>query len=60
MREALKAGSPAAQKSRIDTYPDTPHGFNADYRPSFRKDQAEDALEEGVGLVQGERRRLIA
>ena len=24
-------------------YPDTPHAFNADYRPSYRKAQAEDA-----------------
>jgi carboxymethylenebutenolidase len=42
MRAALKTGSPAAQKSEIYTYPDTPHAFNADYRPSFRKEQAED------------------
>jgi carboxymethylenebutenolidase len=42
MRAALKAGSAAAQKSQIKVYPDTPHGFNADYRPSFRKEQAED------------------
>lgn len=48
MRAALKAGSPAAQKSRIDTYPDTPHGFNADYRPSFRKEQAEDAWKKAL------------
>lgn len=43
MRAALKAaGTPAATKSTIHTYPDTPHGFNADYRPSYRKEQAED------------------
>jgi carboxymethylenebutenolidase len=43
MRDALKASSnAAAKKSTIKTYPDTPHGFNADYRPSYRKDQAED------------------
>jgi carboxymethylenebutenolidase len=24
-------------------YPDTPHGFYADYRPSYRKEQADDA-----------------
>ncbi|WP_422031129.1 dienelactone hydrolase family protein [Reyranella sp.] len=48
MRAALKAGSPAAQKSQIDTYPDTPHGFNADYRPSFRKEQAEDAWKKAL------------
>jgi carboxymethylenebutenolidase len=43
MNAALKAaGTPMATKSQIKVYPDTPHGFNADYRPSFRKDQAED------------------
>jgi carboxymethylenebutenolidase len=39
MREALKGGSSG---SEIIVYPDTPHGFNADYRPSYRKEQAED------------------
>jgi len=39
MRAALKA---AGKPSEIHTYPDTPHGFNADYRPSYRKEQAED------------------
>lgn len=29
--------------SMIHLYPDTPHAFHADYRPSFRKEQAEDA-----------------
>ena len=39
MRTALQAaGSP----SQIVLYPDTPHGFNADYRPSYRKEQAQD------------------
>jgi carboxymethylenebutenolidase len=42
MRAALKAGGAVAQKSSIKVYPDTPHGFNADYRPSYRKEQAED------------------
>ena len=42
MRAALKEGNAAAKKSEIVTYPDTPHAFNADYRPSYRKDQAED------------------
>jgi carboxymethylenebutenolidase len=34
-----KAGKP----SEIIVYPDTPHGFNADYRPSYRPKQAKDA-----------------
>jgi len=39
MRAALKA---AGKPSEIHTYPDTPHGFLADYRPSYRKEAAED------------------
>lgn len=43
MRAALKAAdTPAATKSEIHVYPDTPHAFNADYRPSYRKEAAED------------------
>jgi carboxymethylenebutenolidase len=39
MRAALTA---ANKPSTIHTYPDTPHAFHADYRPTFRKEQAED------------------
>lgn len=39
MRQALKA---ADSPSEIVLYPDTPHGFFADYRPSYRKQEAED------------------
>jgi len=39
MQTVLKA---ANSPSRIIVYPDTPHGFHADYRPSYRKEQAED------------------
>jgi len=39
MRTALKA---AGKSSEIVVYPDTPHGFNADYRPSYRPQQARD------------------
>jgi carboxymethylenebutenolidase len=41
MFAALKTSGNA--KSEYKIYPDTPHGFNADYRPSYRKAQAEDA-----------------
>lgn len=40
MRAALKA---AKKPSEIELYPDTPHGFNADYRPSYREKEARDA-----------------
>lgn len=39
MQKALQA---ANSPSQIVLYPDTPHGFHADYRPSYRKEQAED------------------
>ncbi len=39
MKKALKD---AKKKCEIVLYPDTPHGFHADYRPSYRKDKAED------------------
>jgi carboxymethylenebutenolidase len=39
LKSALKA---AGKPSEIIVYPDTPHGFNADYRPSYRPQQAKD------------------
>jgi carboxymethylenebutenolidase len=39
MRKALQA---ARSPSEIVVYPNTPHGFHADYRASYRKEQAED------------------
>jgi len=38
MQKALKA---ANKPCEIVLYPDTPHGFHADYRPSYRKEHAE-------------------
>src|SRR5262245_6679410 len=42
MKGALTSGSAAAKKSEFVVYPDAPHAFNADYRPSYRKEAAED------------------
>src|SRR6185295_16618798 len=59
---ALKAsGNKKAKDSTIHVYPGMPHGFNADYRPSYRKDAAEDGWKRmlawfkknGVGLRGG-------
>lgn len=42
MEAALKNGSPAAKASQIHLYDNAPHAFHADYRPSYRKEEAED------------------
>lgn len=39
MREAIKA---AGKSAEIVVYPDTPHGFHADYRPTYRETHAKD------------------
>ena len=46
MRAALKEAKPTAE---IHVYPDTPHGFNADYRPTYRKPEAEDGWKKMLG-----------
>src|SRR6516225_5001942 len=41
--ERMRAACKAANKTcEIVIYPDTPHGFNADYRPSYRPEAAKD------------------
>jgi carboxymethylenebutenolidase len=41
--EAMKAALAAANKpAEFKIYPAAPHGFHADYRPSYRKEAAED------------------
>jgi len=42
MKAALAGGSAAARKSEFVIYPDAPHAFHADYRPSYRKEAADD------------------
>jgi carboxymethylenebutenolidase len=43
MSEALaSAANPASKASTIHVYDQAPHAFHADYRPRYRKDEAED------------------
>ncbi len=42
MKQALAANPGPGGKSRFVVYPDAPHAFHADYRPSYRKAAAED------------------
>ncbi len=42
MKSALAAGSAAAKQSEFIVYPDAPHAFHADHRPSYRQEAAHD------------------
>lgn len=49
MKAALAAASnPASKASQFVVYPDAPHAFHADYRPSFRQGPAEDGWKRAV------------
>ena len=48
MKMALASGSAAAKASQFVVYPDAPHAFHADYRPSYRKEAAEDGCQRAV------------
>jgi carboxymethylenebutenolidase len=42
MKAALATGSAGAKASQFVVYPGAGHAFNADYRPSYQKDAAQD------------------
>ena len=42
LQKAASAGNTAAAASTFHIYPDAGHAFHADYRPSYRKDAADD------------------
>ena len=42
MKEAEAKAKAAGKTVEIVVYPDAPHGFHADYRPSYREDDAKD------------------
>jgi carboxymethylenebutenolidase len=52
MKDALAAagdkGNAAAKASRFMVYPKAPHAFHADYRPSYRKEAAQDGWQQAL------------
>ncbi|WP_341914720.1 dienelactone hydrolase family protein [Ferrovibrio terrae] len=51
--DQMKAALDAAKKFNVFyVYPDTPHAFHADYRPSYRKEQAEDGFAKAVAFFK--------
>jgi carboxymethylenebutenolidase len=49
MKEAL---AKAKKKTEWKLYPGAPHGFHADYRPSYRKEAAEDAWKMALDFLK--------
>jgi carboxymethylenebutenolidase len=49
MKEAL---AKAKKKTEFKLYPGAPHGFHADYRPSYRKEAAEDAWKMALDFLK--------
>ena len=52
MKTALASGSAAAKASEIVVYPDAPHAFHADYRPSYRQVAAADGWAQALQWFQ--------
>jgi carboxymethylenebutenolidase len=53
LAEAGAKGNQAAQASEFVVYPDAPHAFHADYRPSYRKEAAEDGFKRALEWFKG-------
>ena len=52
--EKMNAAIAAAEgESRIVVFPDAPHGFHADYRPSYREQDAKDAWQQCLAWFRG-------
>lgn len=49
MREAIQREKKNAE---IIVYPETPHGFHADYRKTYRKDRADDGWKQMLGWLK--------
>jgi len=54
MKAALATGSAAARKSQFVIYPDAPHAFHADYRPSYRKEAADDGWQRALAWFKAQ------
>ena len=52
MKSALAQGPAPAKASDFVVYPDMPHAFHADYRPSYRQAAAEDGWKRMLGWLK--------
>jgi carboxymethylenebutenolidase len=54
MKGVLASGNAAAKQSSIVVYPDTPHAFHADYRPSYREGPAQDGWKRALAWFKAQ------
>lgn len=52
VEEARDAAKAAGKSVELVVYPEAPHGFHADYRPSYRKDAAEDGWRRALAFLK--------
>ncbi len=53
LADAGAKGNKAAKASEFVVYPQAPHAFHADYRPSYRKEAAEDGFQRALDWFKG-------
>jgi len=53
LAEAGRRGNAAARASQFVVYPQAPHAFHADYRPSYRQEAAEDGFRRALEWFKG-------
>ena len=53
LAEGAAKGNKAAMASEFVVYPQAPNAFHADYRPSFRKEAAEDGFKRALEWFKG-------
>ena len=51
LAQAASQGNKAAAQSQFVVYPDVPHAFHADYRPSYRQQAAEDGFKRALAWL---------
>lgn len=52
VEEARDKARSAGKSVELVVYPEAPHGFHADYRPSYRKEAAEDAWRRALDFLK--------
>ncbi|GAH51528.1 unnamed protein product, partial [marine sediment metagenome] len=52
VEEARDRAKAAGKSVELVIYPEAPHGFHADYRPSYRREAAEDGWARALAFLK--------